>query len=171
MSTNQQQHKMVSWCYLQMFLRNLKGLKMTVFWAIAPCSAVEAYLDDGGSKRLWNVGKLLSDYMLQQTNSPPWEPEISFQGAIIFVYLSFKARLTVNYADRTQGPFCLYVFNFIFWYAVTAIITSTNCVTGHLYINFVLLNKLKSGSYIMNVYFVMSGCNLLQEPSLILNNF
>jgi hypothetical protein len=38
--------------------------------------------DDGGSKNLWNVGKLLPDYTVQQPRrrsssySPPWEPEI-----------------------------------------------------------------------------------------------
>jgi hypothetical protein len=37
--------------------------------------------DDGGTKHLWNVGKLLPDYMAQQPRrqpssySPPWEPE------------------------------------------------------------------------------------------------
>jgi hypothetical protein len=39
--------------------------------------------DVGGSKHLWNVGKLLPDYMAQQPRrqpssySPPWQPEIS----------------------------------------------------------------------------------------------
>jgi hypothetical protein len=38
--------------------------------------------DDGGSKYLWNVGKLLPDYTVlqprrqQSSYSPPWEPQI-----------------------------------------------------------------------------------------------
>jgi hypothetical protein len=49
-------------------------MKMAVFWVVAPCSLVEVYQrfrgpcclhhrpDDGDSKDLWNVGKLLPDY-------------------------------------------------------------------------------------------------------------
>jgi hypothetical protein len=81
-------------------------LKMTVFWVVAPCSLVEVYQrthrpddggskdlwnvgkllthrpDDGGSKDLWNVGKLLPDYTVLQPRrqsssySLPWEPQI-----------------------------------------------------------------------------------------------
>jgi hypothetical protein len=56
--------------------------KMAVFWVVAPCSLVEVYLrfrgpcclhhygyyrpDDGGSKDLWNIGKLLPDYTALQ---------------------------------------------------------------------------------------------------------
>jgi hypothetical protein len=38
--------------------------------------------DDGGSKDLWNVGKLLPEYTVLQPRrqpsscSPPWEPQI-----------------------------------------------------------------------------------------------
>jgi hypothetical protein len=54
---------------------------MSVFWVVAPCSLVEVYQrfggpasiiramsrpDDGGSKDLRNVGKLLPDYTAQQ---------------------------------------------------------------------------------------------------------
>jgi hypothetical protein len=50
---------------------------MAVFWDVAPCSLVEIYRrfrgsccddrpDDGGSKHLWSVGKLLPDYTTQQ---------------------------------------------------------------------------------------------------------
>jgi hypothetical protein len=51
---------------------------MAVFWIEAPCSRP----DDGGSKYLWNVGKLLPGYKTQQPRrqpssySPPWEPQI-----------------------------------------------------------------------------------------------
>jgi hypothetical protein len=69
---------------------------MAVFSAVAQCSLVEVcrrfrcacYLhhgpDDGGSKHLWNVVKLLPDYTVQQPRRqqssylPPWEPKISF---------------------------------------------------------------------------------------------
>jgi hypothetical protein len=39
-------------------------MEMAVFWVVAPFSLVEIYQrfrgpDDGGSKDLWNVGKLL----------------------------------------------------------------------------------------------------------------
>jgi hypothetical protein len=69
-------------------------MKMAVFWVVAPCSLVEVHQrfrslrclhhqgDDGGSKDLWNVGKLLPDYMALQhrrqpsSYSPPWEPQI-----------------------------------------------------------------------------------------------
>jgi hypothetical protein len=53
------------------------SMKMTVFWVVAPCSLVHVYRcfrgvcclhhphGDGGSKHLWNVGKILPDYMAQ----------------------------------------------------------------------------------------------------------
>jgi hypothetical protein len=56
-------------------------IKIAVFWVVAPCSLVEVYQrfrgpcclqhqgdrpDDGGSKDLWNVGKLLPDYTVLQ---------------------------------------------------------------------------------------------------------
>jgi hypothetical protein len=61
-------------------------LKMVILWVVAPRSLVEAYRrfrgayclhhrpDDGGeggSKHLWNVGKLLSDYTAQQPRRQP----------------------------------------------------------------------------------------------------
>jgi hypothetical protein len=58
--------------------------KMAVFWVAAPCSLVEVYQrsrgpcclqhhhpDDGGSKDLWNVGKLLPDYKALQPRRQP----------------------------------------------------------------------------------------------------
>jgi hypothetical protein len=39
--------------------------KMTVFWDVAPCSDDDRP-DDGGSKHVWNVGKLIPDYTTQQ---------------------------------------------------------------------------------------------------------
>jgi hypothetical protein len=65
---------------------NIQRKKMAVFWVVAPCSLVEVYHGnhpyDGGSKYLWNVGKLLPDYMVLQpirqppSCLPPWEPQI-----------------------------------------------------------------------------------------------
>jgi hypothetical protein len=50
--------------------------KMAVFWVVAPCSLVEFYQrfrgpDDGGSKDLWNTGKLLPDYTALQPRRQP----------------------------------------------------------------------------------------------------
>jgi hypothetical protein len=60
--------------------------KIAFFWVVAPCSLVEFYQrpDDGGSKDLWNAGKLLPDYKtlqpIRQPSSylPPWEPHKSY---------------------------------------------------------------------------------------------
>jgi hypothetical protein len=76
------------------------GRNMVVFWVVAPCSLVEVHQrfrgscclhhqgdkgdrpDDGGSRDLWNVGKLVPDYTALQPRrppssySPPWEPQI-----------------------------------------------------------------------------------------------
>jgi hypothetical protein len=55
---------------------------MAVFWVVVPCSLVGDRPDTGGSKYLWNVGKLLPDYTALQPRwhpssfSPPWEPQI-----------------------------------------------------------------------------------------------
>jgi hypothetical protein len=72
--------------------------KMTIFWDYASCTLVEIYqcfrgahclsyegdcTDDGGSKLLWNISKLLPHYMVQQSRWQPlphillWEPDIS----------------------------------------------------------------------------------------------
>jgi hypothetical protein len=70
-------------------------MKMTVFWDAVPCSLVEVYRrfrgayclhhrPDGGSKHLWNVGKL-TDYTAQHPSRqspsylPLWELEISLE--------------------------------------------------------------------------------------------
>jgi hypothetical protein len=58
--------------------------KMAVFWVVAPCSLHQGddRPDDGGSKDLWNFGKLLPDYTALQPRrqpssySPPSEPQI-----------------------------------------------------------------------------------------------
>jgi hypothetical protein len=57
-------------------LRIQIDLKMAVFWAITHRP------DDGGSKDLWNDGRLLPDCTALQhrrqpsSYSPPWEPQI-----------------------------------------------------------------------------------------------
>jgi hypothetical protein len=89
----------IEWCKSQDTLEMKTHINrmMAVFWVVAPCSLVEVYRRfrlfaasiiraialDGGSKHIWNVGKLLPDYTEQQPRrqpssySPPWEPEIS----------------------------------------------------------------------------------------------
>jgi hypothetical protein len=81
-------------------------VKMAVFGVVALCSLVEVYQhfrcpcclhhqgdhpDDGGSKDLWNVGKLLPDYTALQSRrqpssySPPWEPQILLRFFVVFL--------------------------------------------------------------------------------------
>jgi hypothetical protein len=58
----------------------MASMKMAVFWVAVLCTLVEVYRsvrgacdcpDDGGSKHLWNVSKLLPDYMEQQRRRQP----------------------------------------------------------------------------------------------------
>jgi hypothetical protein len=79
---------------------------MVVCWVVAPCSLVKinwrfngaCFLhhqgthrpDDGGSKHLWNVCKIVPYYTAQQprrqlsSSSPPWEPEISVNKCLLY---------------------------------------------------------------------------------------
>jgi hypothetical protein len=60
--------------FVQYWKKTRSTTKMAVFWVVAPCSLVEVYQrfrgpegdrpDDGGSKDLWNVGKLLPALLL-----------------------------------------------------------------------------------------------------------
>jgi hypothetical protein len=85
------------------FIRRAIKLRVTVVWVVASCSLVDGYRrfrgsrcfhhqddenirsspDDGGSKHLWNVGKLLPDHTAHyprrqpSSYSPQWEPQIS----------------------------------------------------------------------------------------------
>jgi hypothetical protein len=53
------------------------NMKMTVFWDIAPCSVLEVYHpDNGGSKHLWNISKLLPDYITSQKTQITYMTEI-----------------------------------------------------------------------------------------------
>jgi hypothetical protein len=88
---------------------NLKGnnpvLKFTVFWDVAPCILLEVYqsfrgacclhhevTDYGCSKHLWNVSKLLPDYIAKHptrhssSSSPPSEPEFSTRPVLTIVF-------------------------------------------------------------------------------------
>jgi hypothetical protein len=50
------------------FVQVVSFKKMAVLWVDSPCIVVGRWwLLDGGSKYLWNVGKLLSDYTTQNT--------------------------------------------------------------------------------------------------------
>jgi hypothetical protein len=57
-------------------------MKMLVFWVVAPCSLVEVYWCFRGTCCLWNVSKLLPDYMVLQPRRQPssylllWKPQI-----------------------------------------------------------------------------------------------
>jgi hypothetical protein len=63
-----------------------RPVKTSIFSDVAPCSVVEVYWryrgaychhhrpDDGGSKHLWNVGKLLPDYMAQHLRRVIFRP-------------------------------------------------------------------------------------------------
>jgi hypothetical protein len=65
------------WYCVRIQVLTAANMKTTVFWDIAPCSVVEVYRlfggscclhhqSDGGSKHVWNVGKLLPDFTAQQ---------------------------------------------------------------------------------------------------------
>jgi hypothetical protein len=62
--------------------------------------------DDAGSKHLWNVRKLLPDYMVQNPRrqpssySPPWKPEIS-PSTNVFLEMSFESHLIHNSVKKS----------------------------------------------------------------------
>jgi hypothetical protein len=47
------------------------SMKVAVFWVVTLCSLVEVYQHFRGSKYLWNVNKLLADYMALQPRTRP----------------------------------------------------------------------------------------------------
>jgi hypothetical protein len=63
-----------------------------VIWLTVP---MLEQTDDGGSKHLWNVGKLLPDYTAQHPRlqsssySPPWEPETSAGCISVLAYTNY----------------------------------------------------------------------------------
>jgi hypothetical protein len=87
---------------------------MAVFWVVVPCRLVEVYHrfrgpcclhhqgdhpDDGGSKDLWNVVKLLPDYTVLQPRrqpssySPPWEPQI-LQNTVLYLLICLTNKMS-----------------------------------------------------------------------------
>jgi hypothetical protein len=91
------------WCMSKQGIwKYVRIMKMAVFWFVALCSLIEVFQhfrgpcslhhhhpDDGGSKDLRNVGKLLPDYTaLQPRRQPsscslPWEPWILYVQIIL----------------------------------------------------------------------------------------
>jgi hypothetical protein len=116
-------------------------VKMAVFWVVVSCSLVEvtsvsdilaalvmwydclhhlillhSSWDDGGSRDLWNVGKLIPDYMALQSRRQPslylllWKPQI-LQCWPMFGFLSFyndNLRVVKNYFFVSASVCCLF---------------------------------------------------------------
>jgi hypothetical protein len=87
-----------------MFVNKVSLSWMAVFWVVL-CSLVEVYQRFRGpcclrhqGDDLWNVGKLLPDYMALQPRrqpslySPPWEPQIYF----LFLFCGSQILLHIN---------------------------------------------------------------------------
>jgi hypothetical protein len=55
--------------HMHLFVRQGTVTHVPVYWDVAPCSLVniDAYLDGGGSKHIWNVGKFLRYYTVQHS--------------------------------------------------------------------------------------------------------
>jgi hypothetical protein len=115
--------------------------KMAVFWALAPCSLVEVNQrfrgpcrlhhqgDDGGSKDLWKVGKLLPDYTAPKPRrqpssySPPWEPQILLRISNVYfltiliiwcqqqIYCIFVGDSDLQIFWKVTVPLCYFNFN------------------------------------------------------------
>jgi hypothetical protein len=98
----------ISWCASS----SLKDVILLEDGCLLGCSAVwsgrslPTRPDDGGSKVLWNVGKLLPDYTVLQSRrqpfsySPPWEPQIllyitQLVNKFYFSFLSFETQLFI----------------------------------------------------------------------------
>jgi hypothetical protein len=100
---------------------------MAVFWVVAPCGLVEIHWhfrgacclnhqcvttliisyahrpDDGGSKHLWNVGKLLPDYTVLQ---PRRQPSSYNKKAEKRTHLSFSLMPITNEPLELHVKFC-----------------------------------------------------------------
>jgi hypothetical protein len=89
------------------------SMKMAILWVVAPCSVVEINRcfrcaccthhqgnyspDDGGSKHLWNVSKLLPDYMVQQPGRQRLHSEDMFTDLLLRTFgLNFISHSTAN---------------------------------------------------------------------------
>jgi hypothetical protein len=65
------------------------SMKIAVFWVVVPCSLVEVYRPvDGGSKDLWNVGKLLPDYTVLQPRRQQSPGNLMFQKYVLMLLCS-----------------------------------------------------------------------------------
>jgi hypothetical protein len=70
---------LVTWCdwrcvigiQLRFQVLMVESLKMAVFWVVVSCNLVEVYWCFRGSKHIWNVCKLVPDYMAQQSRRQP----------------------------------------------------------------------------------------------------
>jgi hypothetical protein len=107
--------------FTSLFLQALARTFELRFWVVAPCSLIELYRrfrgpDDGGSKDLWNVGKLLPDYRALQPRrqpssySPPWEPQI-----LLIVMLLFWVLVSCRLIGRYQRFGETYYLHFQGW--------------------------------------------------------
>jgi hypothetical protein len=116
-------------------------MKIAVFWVVSLCSLVEVYQCfrgpccfnmthcpvDGGSKDLWNVGKLLPDYTALQPRrqpssySPPWESQILLgKMSLQFEDIYGKSCSSFN----VEVHFCQFISYFSCWSTGTLCIPS-----------------------------------------------
>jgi hypothetical protein len=112
---------------------------MAVFWVVALCSLVEVYQrfrgpfclhhrpDDGGSKNLWNVGKLLQDYTALQPRrqpssySPPWESQIlltsgCFSISVLCQLFCRNTEHTLQLELLLKKAWCKLRYDIFMWY-------------------------------------------------------
>jgi hypothetical protein len=83
------------------------GMKTAVFWVVESCNLVEVYWrfrgtccvryqgdcpDDGGSKYLWNIGKLLPDYTMLQPRRQP-SSTLSLFTMFVWSLINYTCRL------------------------------------------------------------------------------
>jgi hypothetical protein len=92
-------------------------MKIAVFWVVAPCSLVEP--DDGGSKDLWNVGKLLPDYTVLQPRRQQSELNYIF-GLNIYINNIWFVGLGVcaiweQVFEFSRKPFFIITFSYSFY--------------------------------------------------------
>jgi hypothetical protein len=119
-------------------IKNPHIMKMAVFWVFAPCSLVEVYRsfrgacclhqqgDDGGSKDLRNVGKLLPDYTaLQPWRQPSWI--INLLGSFITVTTTCRWTAVLSGSVFNFVPLrLLNVVQFVWWTEISAILDGTS---------------------------------------------
>jgi hypothetical protein len=105
------------------------SIKMSVFWVVVPCSLVEVKRrfrgtcrlhhycpDDGGSKHLRNIGKLLPDYMALQPRRhsfSSWNPTHSWCLDFIPAAIPFRLSLDVTFQTCEQNAWNTWAFMFL----------------------------------------------------------